>query len=170
MRTHALLKESEIIKSGDKNKLHKYLRNTRSHSSGSIALKSNAGNLIISPFEIANELNNSFTEMATIDNGILPTVHIPVLKTENLDLVYFEELKVYEVCAAVKPKLSLGPDGIPSLVYKRLAACLAGPLSIIFNFIMQYGVVPDIWKTAIVVPIYKKALLRPTQKIIDRYH
>ena len=47
--------------------------------------------------------------MGTIDSGILPTVHIPVLKTENLDLVYFEELKVYEVCATVKPKLSLGP-------------------------------------------------------------
>ena len=31
------------------------------------------------------------------------------LHLENLDLVYFEELKVYEVCATVKPKLSLGP-------------------------------------------------------------
>ena len=39
LRTYELLKESEIINSGDKNKLHKYLRNTRSHSSGSMGFE-----------------------------------------------------------------------------------------------------------------------------------
>ena len=38
----------------------------------------------------------------------------------------------------------------------QLGGCLAQPLAIIFNLIMQYGVLPDIWRTAIVVPIYKK--------------
>ena len=156
LRTHALLKEKEIINSGDKNKLHKYLRNTRAHSSGATPLKSKTGDLIISPLDIANELNNSFIEMGTLDNGIIPMFHNPVLKTDELDLVYFEELRVFEACATIKPKLSQGPDGIPSIIFKRLAGYLAEPLAMIFNLIMQYGVVPDIWKTAIVIPIYKK--------------
>ena len=56
----------------------------------------------------------------------------------------------------MKEKFSNGPDGIPPVVYKYLASCLAEPLAMIFCIIMQQGIVPDIWKTATVIPIYKK--------------
>ena len=80
----------------------------------------------------------------------------PLIKLADMNLVYFDEIDIYNECAKLMPKLSLGPDNIPSIVFKKLGSCLAKPLCMIYNLIMQYGVLPDIWKTAIVVPIYKQ--------------
>ena len=119
-------------------------------------MKNISGDLITSPEDIASELNNTFIEMGTSDNGFLPYLDKRSLKTEDLNLVYFDELDIFNECVKLKPKFSLGPDNIPSILYMQLGGCLAQPLAIIFNLIMQYGVLPDIWRTAIVVQIYKK--------------
>ena len=55
-------------------------------------------------------------------------------------------------------KFSSGPDGFPSIFFKHMAVYIAQPLSVIFNLIMQNGALPDIWKTALVTPIFKKGL------------
>ena len=144
MRTIELLKERDIIRSADKNKLYKYLRNNRSHTSDGVPLKNVSGDLLTSPEDIANELNTTFIEMGTTDNGLLPFIDKCSIKTDDLNLVYFDELDVFNECAKLKPKFSLGPDNIPAILYKKLGNCLSQPLAIIFNLIMQYGVLPDI--------------------------
>ena len=73
-----------------------------------------------------------------------------------MNLVYFDEEEVYRTCRKLKSKFSMGPDGIPSVVYQKLAVYLAAPLAMIYCLMMQTRALPDIWKTAIVVPLYKK--------------
>lgn len=51
-----------------------------------------------------------------------------------------------------------GSDGIPPLFYKRCAEAIATPLVLIFNRCLSEGYCPDIWKTAIIVPVPKKGL------------
>ena len=68
----------------------------------------------------------------------------PGLETEEMNLVYFDEEEVYRTCRKLKSKFSMGPDGIPSVIYNRLAVYLAAPLAMIFCLIMQTGVLPDI--------------------------
>ena len=80
----------------------------------------------------------------------------PTLLTAELNIVYFGALEIFNSCCKLKSKFSVGPDGIPSIVYKELANCLAEPLAMIFCLIMQFGSLPDIWKSAIVIPLYKK--------------
>ncbi|KAK4810716.1 hypothetical protein QYF61_007690 [Mycteria americana] len=52
----------------------------------------------------------------------------------------------------------MGPDGIHPRVLKELADVMAGPLSIIYQRSWESGEVPADWKTANVIPIYKKGV------------
>ena len=49
-----------------------------------------------------------------------------------------------------------GPDGIPNRVLKALAPSIAFPLCHIFNMSFTTGIFPCAWKTAKVIPVYKK--------------
>ena len=56
----------------------------------------------------------------------------------------------------LKPTLSCGPDGISQYVLKECSCSLIEPLSILFNLWTKCSIVPDIWKSSYVVPIFKK--------------
>ena len=51
---------------------------------------------------------------------------------------------------------AVGPDGLHPMVLSKAAVHLAVPLSMIFNTSLQESKVPDYWKVADVVPIFKK--------------
>ena len=48
------------------------------------------------------------------------------------------------------------PDEIPGVILKNTASSISKPLSIIFNKSISEGKLPSLWKTANVVPIFKK--------------
>ncbi len=52
--------------------------------------------------------------------------------------------------------MPLGPDGVHPRVLKELAEVVAELLSIIFEKLWLSGKVPDDWRNAYVIPIYKK--------------
>ena len=54
------------------------------------------------------------------------------------------------------PSKAQGPDCIPSKVLKELSEELSQPLSSLFNISIETGVVPEDWRTANVVAIFKK--------------
>jgi len=56
----------------------------------------------------------------------------------------------------LKPSLSSGPDGLPPILFKKLAPRLAEVLSIAFTQLMSVGAVPQKWKAAIITPVFKK--------------
>jgi hypothetical protein len=62
--------------------------------------------------------------------------------------------EVYNLLLRIK-SLVVGPDGIPTLVYKLFSEFLAVPLTILFNKSIKQGKVPSVWKCANVVPIPK---------------
>ena len=49
-----------------------------------------------------------------------------------------------------------GPDGIHGSVLKHCSVSLCRPLSIIYRLIYNTGIIPQEWKSANIVPIYKK--------------
>jgi len=51
---------------------------------------------------------------------------------------------------------SMGPDGVHPRVLKELMDVMAGPLSTIYQRSWESGEVPDDWKLANVILIYKK--------------
>ena len=56
----------------------------------------------------------------------------------------------------LKTGKSPGPDGVHPKVLKELSAVLAKPLAIIFNKSFESGCLPNEWKIANVIPIFKK--------------
>ena len=52
--------------------------------------------------------------------------------------------------------MSLGPDGLSAFYVKRISNTIALPLSILYQKSFNTGILPDIWKKAIVIPIYKR--------------
>ena len=51
---------------------------------------------------------------------------------------------------------SPGPDGHHPLILKEIAEAIAEPLSIIFNKSFNEGCLPEAWKEAHVIPLFKK--------------
>jgi len=73
-----------------------------------------------------------------------------------LDTVVFDERNIIAAVRKLKANLSAGPDGLPPLLYKRLQSSIAKPLALLFTQLFSTGVVPEAWKTAIIVPVFKK--------------
>ena len=64
--------------------------------------------------------------------------------------------KVAKEIDRLKPNKSPGPDEVFARVLKQCKEELSQPLTKLFNQSLNEGVVPDSWKTANVVPIFKK--------------
>ena len=73
-----------------------------------------------------------------------------------LSTIIVTEQMVRDRLKEQKPEKSAGPDGIHSRVVVETQEQLVRPLTIIFNKSLSEGVVPDSWKEAEVVPIFKK--------------
>jgi len=56
----------------------------------------------------------------------------------------------------IQPNKASGPDNLPARFLKEVANQIAPVLSVVFQASLDQGCLPDIWKTAAVVPIYKK--------------
>ena len=56
----------------------------------------------------------------------------------------------------LNPSKAQGPDGIPPKILKELSEELSWPLCTLFNLSLKTGVVPDDWKTAEMVALFKK--------------
>ena len=65
---------------------------------------------------------------------------------------------MFDALHTVKINKATGLDGIPAWVYimRDFAQVLAAPLAAICNSSSREGVLPEIWKSANVIPIPKK--------------
>jgi len=86
-----------------------------------------------------------------------------------LEHIVFTELNVAAAIPKLKSNLSSGPDGLPPMFYKCTAGCLAKPLAALFTQLMSVSVVPEDWKVATIVPVFKKAP-PPMLKTIGTLH
>jgi len=115
-----------------------------------------SGNIVTECGKKGDTFNKFFASVFTLDNGMMP-LHVkkaePGIKISD---VSFGANMVLRLLVKQKSKTSMGPDELPSIFYKKLAHCLASPMSIMFACIFAFGKLPSIWKQAIVIPIPKK--------------
>ncbi|KAI8502148.1 hypothetical protein Bbelb_197360 [Branchiostoma belcheri] len=101
----------------------------------------------------ANEINKSLAaviqSLPPIDISLLPP-YLPSLPTPSVT-----PWDVLNRLRKVKTRKAAGPDGIPGKLIREFAYELSGPLSDILNCSLAQGIVPDEWKSAIVVPVPK---------------
>ncbi|XP_069169638.1 uncharacterized protein [Procambarus clarkii] len=105
--------------------------------------------------EICEELNKRFKEVFTIEQ-----CKVIVLGERKVNQA---ALEVFDIMREVKRhlldldvRMAVGPDGISLWVLKECAEELCLPLSIVSGRSLKTGDLPEIWKTANIVPIYKE--------------
>ncbi len=81
---------------------------------------------------------------------------LPLATDKRLVSVELVPVDVYNILHRMPPKVSMGPDLIPSCVLKYCAVSLALPLCWLYNASLSSGTVPSAWKHAHSVPIFKK--------------
>ena len=103
-------------------------------------------------------LNEYFTIVFTTDNGTLPRFPMRVTSNVNLSDVRFSLTAIFKHLKNLKSKHTRDPNGFTTSFLKKLDYVLIKPLCILFSFIFNNGSIPDDWRTANVMPIFKKGL------------
>ncbi|CAM4592414.1 unnamed protein product [Caretta caretta] len=153
-KSHLELQLARDIKSKKKG-FFRYVGNKKKAKESVGPLLNEGGNLVTEDVEKANVLNaffaSVFTNKVSSQTAALGTTAWGVDGQPSVEKEvvrdYLEKLDVHK---------SMGPDELHPRVLKELAAVIAEPLAIIFENSWQTGEVPDDWKKANVVPIFKK--------------
>ena len=120
------------------------------------ALMKGDGHLTTTDEEAASTLAEYFQSVFTKENdGTLPR-GTDIRELADISVDFSEDIVMKKMQALAEDK-SPGPDGIHPLLLKTCAQSLARPLAIIFQKSYDSGQVPTDWKTAHIIPIYKKA-------------
>ena len=82
-------------------------------------------------------------------------IDINYTNDQFLDL-RFRDDDIYSLLKQINSSKAAGPDGIHGKVLKNCAQTLSYPLSLLFNMSFSTGCIPLDWKTALVVPVFKK--------------
>jgi hypothetical protein len=115
------------------------------------------GNRIVTDnFDRANLFNKFFVSQSELDDSEaqLPDGNINPRVLIEQKVIQPED--VYEVLVNLDITKSTGPDGISNQLLREAAVPISEPLSHLFNYSLSTGYFPEAWKTANVVPIYKK--------------
>ncbi|CAM5107726.1 unnamed protein product [Natator depressus] len=153
-KSHLELQLARDVKSNKKG-FFRYVGNKKKAKESVGPLLNEGGNLVTEDAEKANVLNAFFASVFTNkDSSQTAALGITTWGVDGQPSVekevvrdYLEKLDVHK---------SMGPDELHSRVLKELADVIAEPLAIIFENSWRTGEVPDDWKKANVVPIFKK--------------
>ena len=119
----------------------------------------------VAPFFVNNNTLISDTDKACVLNAYFSSIFSPrdltTLPLSSVDKpisndVDFSQAVVYKAWTNSKRTLSSDPDDIPSIFWAKLAAVLASPISIIFSASYHFAILPDEWKSARIMPLFKK--------------
>ena len=138
-------------------KFSSYVKSKMNSKSGIGPLIDENKNVISDNKGMADLLNNYFSSVYTRDD---PTQQVPQLGqraiNENLDNIVITREDVSKRIDALKVGKSPGPDGISTNILKRLKDSVVHPLQKLYQLSMDSSEIPDDWKTAKVIPIFKK--------------
>ena len=152
-------KETKIAKETKQNPkaLFKYVNSKTKPKEGIANLTKEDGTQTTSDQEKSTVLNNFFSSVfVTEDDSPIPTLEAEYEKELNYVNINEEDMK--NALQNLNISKSPGPDKMYPRILKELAKELANPLHRLFKKTMDDGKLPDTWKEAEVIPIFKKGL------------
>jgi len=147
-------RENALIDKGNLGAFYRYVNSKLVFKSGIGVLKGNDGMFIYDDETKARLLNDFYSSVFTTDNNTLPQFSSRV--NADLNHVDFSPSVIFKHLNSLKPKTSGGPDGLTALFLKNVAGTLAWPLSLLYSKSFELSTLPDIWKSAVVTPVFKK--------------
>ena len=158
IRKHALDTENKVVKADNLGAFYKHVNRKLSCKTGIGPIKRSDGSYSSTDVEKANIINNYFASVCTIDDTNLPPFQPKADINHSFEQITITAGKVKKVISKLKNNLSSGPDNLPPLFFKKLSKSLSEPLALLFNSLMSFGGVPTEWKSALVLPVFKKGV------------
>jgi hypothetical protein len=132
---------------------HAYIRRKKRGRLGVGPLRDPDGQLVYKPLEMAELLASAFSGVYRED---IPPNPAPfqVFGGEMREFSIASQ-DVFDVLAGLDVNSAMGLDGLHPKLLKECAVQLTQPLFILFNCSLQSGLLPDAWKSSLVIPIFK---------------
>ncbi len=153
-RQELLDKETEVLNNGTDNHFWRFVNSKLSCRSGLPSIQRNDGTFAESDGEKVEIFNAYFASVFQPDQTASP--HLDKEDVRPLSTVTFLPETVFAHLSLLPSKCSSGVDGLPSILFKKLAFQLAKPLSSIFEVSFQTSTLPSDWLVSLVTPIHKK--------------
>lgn len=162
VRRKRVIEENRVVNSNDSRKFYNYVSakmNSKDHLS---VLVDSDGNALTDDLSKAELLKNYFEstyptpdQIRDRDNNPAPLLHVhPNLTVVNT--VDSSPTNLYKYLRRLNNSKSMTPDGLPTTFIKMCGFEICVPLSLIFERTLQDGLLPQLFKCAIIVPIHKK--------------
>ena len=146
-----------LIASEYSNNIFKYIRGNLSNDSHIMHELINAnGGVISNDAEMCEVLADAFSNNFSAPNTLQNMKSSPS-NCSNADKkieIIVDDLTVYNILCSTR-ECAAGPDRIPGIVLRKLTSVLTRPLIVLFQQSIFSGRIPDPWRTAKVVPLFK---------------
>ena len=146
-------KEERIVECNNLGSFYRYV-NKRIGNRSDIGVIIDKSKILDNDKAKANAFNSYFSSVCVKDNGISP--HCKQTICEPLETIEVSEIDIVTSINRLKSNLTCGPDGLPPMLFKQIKNSLIVPLTIIFNQLLSVAAVPEVWKKAIITPVFKK--------------
>jgi hypothetical protein len=121
----------------------------------------NSGEYVIHNEDKANILNNFFCSIAEIENSNVLTPDFHDRTGNRINTLHITSDEVKDILECLQLGKAVGSDLISHCMLKNTVSIICKPLQLIFNYSLQTRKFPKIWKSAIVIALFK------THQIID---
>ena len=145
---------SSFIQEDSSKNLWRYVKSRKFDTTGISALKKDGITYCESTAK-ADVLNEQFCSVFTEED----IANMPSFETSHhpdMPDIQIQEDGVRKLLHGLNPKKAAGPDGIPCRLLQAQSKELAPPLTMLFRSSLQSGQIPQIWKHALVQPVFKK--------------
>ncbi len=149
--------EQDTLETGNLNSLFSYVRRKCRSRTGVAPLVDGSDTVVSDPIK-AELLRQQYDSVFVRDDGMLPPIPAVVPNDTYLSHILITPDIVYETICKRPSKCCHSPDGIPGCFIRQLARELSLPLCFIFQQSLYMGLLPTVWLTADVIPIFKKGL------------
>ena len=157
-QTHNRLLNSIFHNDNSNKKLFSYIKNLRQENVGVPDLKSETGFglPIRDPVKKAELIHRQFDSVFSNPSPPIETTFSDTEKLPSMDRIHVTSPGIKKILEKLDPHKAVGPDNIPGIFLKICSADMADILCFLFQASLDQGVVPPDWKTANVVPLFKK--------------
>ena len=156
VKAHFTTIEDKVMRSSDKKCFYGYIKKKLHTNTQLPPLLNNNGELLLDPADKANLLNTQFSKVFLRDDNSSVELSSLFPNIINMPDVFITAEDVASSIRSLKNSVSRTPDCIPAFFLRKTSKSLAKHLANLFNVSLKLGKVPVIWKSALVVPIFKK--------------
>ena len=145
----------DSLNSNDSKPLFRHLKMQRTEDTGVAPLK-RGGQVYSDPKEQASILADQFKSVFTVDSdenrdNTIEGPTVPPLPDLEITLKGVKLL-----LRGIDPKKAAGPDEVPCRILCTLSDELAPAFTMLFQRSYEHAVMPDVWSTAWITPVFKK--------------